>query len=73
MSAWLSSGPEYIPICVLCCMTPTTVNGEPFTRSCFPTGSSAPKMSFARTFPRKMTRRFSRSSSGPKKRPPAFG
>ena len=71
--AWFLSGPLYMPIMILVCITPTTRNVDWLIRTVLPVTSSRPKRSLASSSPRKTTLRFSLMSGSFRKRPPAWG
>ena len=73
MVAWPLSGPLYIPIITLACITPTTRKVDWLIWTVRPMGSAAPKRSLASSSPRNTTRRFSARSASSMKRPPALG
>ena len=73
MRAWFLSGPLYMPICTLGCITPITVNVDWLICRVLPTASLVPKRSLASSSPRKITRRFSARSRSFRKRPPGCG
>jgi hypothetical protein len=73
MVAWFLSGPLYIPIMTLGCITPMTRNEDWLIITVLPTTSWLPKRSWASSSPSTATRRFSARSSSLTKRPPAWG
>jgi hypothetical protein len=73
MEACPLSGPLYMPIMTLGCITPTTRNVDWLITTVLPTGSSFPKRSVASSSPSTTVRRLSALSMSLRKRPPVCG
>ncbi len=73
MEAWPLSGPLYMPIMTLGCITPTTRKVDWLIVTVLPMGSSLANRSVASSSPSTTTRRLSVLSRSSRKRPPAAG